>query len=131
MKRFAPGLNLDITKTTMSEETAYKIGYTLALGKWWRNNPEFPGNDVIPYYQQILNHVGYYAICGAKGCIRGCVECQEKSKNIGQNQFTVPIFPETPWELTPPESDKTGGIVEKAMLTEYFQTPDTDAGEWK
>ncbi len=131
LKRFAPGLNLDITKTTMSEETAYKIGYTLALGKWWRNNPEFPGNDVIPYYQQILNHVGYYAICGAKGCIRGCVEFQEKSKNIGQNQFTVPIFPETPWELTPPESDKTGGIVEKAMLTEYFQTPDTDAGEWK
>ena len=131
LKKFFPGFNLDITKTTMSEELAYKTAYTLALGGWGRQNPEFPGSYVNPYYRQILDHVGYFAVCGAKGCIRACMEFQEKTHNIGQSEFSTPVFPEKAWELPPPENDSTGGIVEKKALTELYQAPDLDAGEWK
>lgn len=131
LKRFFPGFNLDITKTTMSEELAYKTAYTLALGKWSRQNPEFPGADVNSYYRQILTHTGYFAVCGAKGCIRSCMEFQEKTKNIGLNSFKTPVFPGPKWELSSPEEDETGGIVEKKLLTELYQEPDRDAGQWK
>ena len=67
----------------------------------------------------------------AKGCIRSCMEFQEKTKNIGQHSFETPVFPGPKWELPPPESDETGGIVEKKKLTELFQDPDLDAGQWK
>ena len=131
LKRYFPGLNLDITNTNMSEEMAYKTAYTLALGKWSRPNPEFPGNDVNSYYRQILSHIGYFAVCGAKGCIRSCMEFQEKAKNIEQHSFKTPVFPGPKWELPPPEADETGGIVEKKKLQELFQRPDLDAGCWK
>jgi len=131
LKRYFPGLNLDITNTSMSEELAYKTAYTLALGKWGRQNPEFPGNDVNSYYRQILCHSGYFAVCGAKGCIRSCMEFQEKTKNIEQHSFKTPVFPGPKWELPPPETDETGGIVEKKKLTERFQSPDLNAGCWK
>ncbi len=131
LKRYLPGMNLEITETNMSEETAYRIGYTLAGGTWSRETPDLPGQSVVSFYRQMLSHTGYYAVCGAKGCIRGCVEFQEKARNIEQADFSVPIFPETPWELPPPESDDTGGIVEKKILVELFQEPDRDAGGWK
>ena len=131
LKRFFPGFNLDICNTTMSEETAYKTGYTLALGLWGRTNPEFPGNKVVPYYKQILEHTGYFAVCGAKGCIRACMEFQEKAKNITQHTFKTPVFPGPKWEFQPPEKDETGGIVEKKMLQDKFQQPDLNAGGWK
>ncbi len=131
MKKFFPGFNLDITNTTMSEELAYKTAYTLALGHWGRQNPEFPGTHVNPYYKQILSHTGYFAVCGAKGCIRACMEFQEKTHNIGQDTFNVPVFPGPKWELEPPEKDETGGIVEKKKLQELFQTPDVNAGNWQ
>jgi len=131
MKRFFPGFNLDITKSNMSEELAYKTAYTLALGSWGRQNPEFPGSCVNPYYRQILAHTGYFAVCGAKGCIRACMEFQEKSGGIEQSKFNTPVFPGEKWELPPPEEDETGGIVEKKALQELYQEPDTDAGSWK
>ena len=110
---------------------AYNTAYTLALGKWSRPNPEFPGNDVNSFYRQILSHIGYFAVCGAKGCIRSCMEFQEKAKNIEQHTFKTPVFPGPKWELTPPEADETGGIVEKKKQQELFQDPDLDAGCWK
>ena len=131
MKRFFPGFNLDVTKSNMSEELAYKTAYTLALGGWGRTNPEFPGNYVNPFYKQILAHTGYFAVCGAKGCIRSCMEFQEKTHNIPLDSFQTPVFPDGKWELPPPEEDQTGGIVEKKALRELFQDPDTDAGSWK
>lgn len=130
LKRYFPGFNLDITETTMSEELAYKITHSLGLANWWRQNPEFPGIQGYPYIKQISSHCGYLAVCGAKGCIRGCMEFQEKAKNIGQCDFKTPVFPEKPWELPPPEEDETGGVVEKKMLTELYQEPDLDAGQW-
>ncbi len=131
LKRYFPGFNLDITKTTMSEELAYKITHSLGLANWNRQNPEFPDFAANPYIKQISSHCGYLAVCGAKGCIRACMEFQEKTNNIGQAKFKTPVFPTKKWELPPPESDPTGGIVEKKALTELYQDPDTDAGQWK
>lgn len=130
LKRYFPGFNLDVTKTTLTEEMAYKMAYPLA-GGGWRATEEFPSSAINPYYRQILSHTGYFAICGAKGCIRACMEFQEKTKNIGQCEFKTPVFPGPKWELPPPEADATGGIVEKALLAKQFQEPDRDAGSWK
>ncbi len=130
LKRYFPGFNLDITDTTMSEELAYKITHSLGLATWGRQNPEFPGNMGSPYIKQVSSHCGYLAVCGAKGCIRACMEFQEKTKNIPQNNFQTPVFPGPKWELCPPHEDKTGGIVEKKALTELYQDPDQDAGQW-
>ncbi len=131
MKRYFPGFNLDITQTDMSEELAYKIGYTFAGANWGCRSTEFPSNYVNPYYKQIITHTGYFAVCGAKGCIRACMEFQEKTRNIGQDKFNTPVFPGPKWELDPPEKDRTGGMVEKKSLQELFQTPDVNAGSWK
>ena len=130
LKRYFPGFNLDITKTTMSEELSYKIAYTLGLGNWARTSPEFPSVMINPYIKQIGTHCGYLAVCGAKGCIRACMEFQEKTHNIKQDSFRTPVFPGKKWELQPPEMDKTGGIVEKKDLTELYQDPAKNPGEW-
>ncbi len=131
LKRYFPGFNFDVTKPEMSEELAYRMTYTMAQANWYRQNPEFPSNDLNPFYKQILDHVGYFAVCGAKGCIRACMEFQEKAKNIEQHTFKTPVFPGPKWELQQPEADETGGIVEKKKLKELFQDPDLDAGCWK
>ena len=130
LKKYFAGLNLDIANTNMSEDLAYKLAYTLACSTWYRQNPEFPGTDVNPYYRQILSHCGYFAVCGAKGCIRACMEFQEKTGNIEQRKFNTPVFPGPKWELPPPEKDVTGSMVEKRLLLDRYQDPDTDAGQW-
>jgi ferredoxin len=130
LKKYFPGLNLDIENTTMSEELAYKITHALGGANWGRTNPEFPGNMVNPYIKQVMTHSGYMANCGAKGCIRACMEFQENASNIVQDKFQTPVFPTEKWELPPPETDETGGIAEKKLLTELFQEPDLDAGQW-
>ncbi|MGI5868380.1 MAG: hypothetical protein ACOX9C_02905 [Kiritimatiellia bacterium] len=131
LKKYFPGFNLDIQNTTMSEELAYKLTYTLGLANWAGRNPEFPGSAANPYIKQIASHCGYLAVCGAKGCIRACMEFQEKARNIEQSTFATPVFPTKKWELPPPEADVTGGIVEKRMLTSLYQDPDADAGQWE
>lgn len=130
LKKYFPGFNLDITRTTMSEELAYKLTHSVGLAGWGRENPEFPGTMASPYIKQVSAHGGYLAVCGAKGCIRACMEFQERTRNIGQSEFKTPVFPSKKWELCPPESDATGGIAEKKALTEVFQDPDVDAGQW-
>lgn len=130
LKRYFPGFNLDIANTTMSEELAYKLTHSIGLATWGRENPEFPGTLASPYIKQVSAHCGYLAVCGAKGCIRACMEFQEKAHNIGQSSFATPVFPSPKWDLPPPEADATGGIAEKKALTELYQDPDRDAGQW-
>lgn len=130
LKKYFPGFNLDVTETTMSEELSYKITHSLGLANWWRRNPEFPGTQAYPFIKQIAAHCGYLAICGAKGCIRACMEFQEEFHNIEQDTFVTPVFPEKPWELQPPTADETGGIAEKKFCTDLFQEPATKPGEW-
>ncbi len=112
----------------MSEEAAYKTAYPLGLAEW-PASPEFPNSAVIPYYKQILSHCGYFAICGAKGCIRACMSHLENKKSIGQSDFLTPVFPDKPWQLDSPDQDETGGIAEGKYVNLY-NAPDPQAGSW-
>lgn len=131
LKKDVPGFNLDVRHSNMSEEAAYKMCYPLALAKWDLRSPEFPeGDTVMNYYNQIITHAGYFAICGAKGCIRACMDNLEKKKRIAQSNFKTPVWARPPWKLSPPEEDKGGGIAE-GKFPEQFNNPDPNPGGWK
>ena len=131
LKKDAPGLNLNVRHSNMSEETAYKLCYPLAHSKWGNRSPEFPdSNAVINYYNQIITHTGYFAVCGAKGCIRACMDNLEKKKRIEQSDFKTPVWPRPPWKLPPPEEDECGGVAE-GKFPELFNNPDPEPGGWK
>ncbi len=128
LKAAVPGFKLDVRNSNMSEESAYKTTYTLALGKWG-GSKEHNTDCVMPYYKQILDHVGYFAICGAKGCIRACMDSREKCHGIEQCNFHTKVFERKQWKLAPPEEDVTGGVAEGKYPEEY-NNPDPDAGKW-
>ena len=66
-----PGLHMPVAEQDCSEEEAYKL--THAIGRaTWRKTPEFPTGHVLDYAYTMLNGVGYYAVCGARGCVRAC-----------------------------------------------------------
>ena len=130
LKRDFPGLDLKVRESNMSEEAAYKMTYPLA-GARWIASPEFPeGNKAMPYYNQILSHTGYFAVCGAKGCVRACMDSLEKREAIGQCGFPTKVFQRKQWELDPPQNDETGGIAEGKFPVD-FNEPDAKAGEWR
>lgn len=91
----------DVRNSQMTEEEAYILTYALANATWGRK----PGNHaVIDYYNQIISHTGYFAICGAKGCIRACNDILEKSGRIEQTfhnhyykkeSWALPLYPQS------------------------------------
>ena len=103
--------------------------YPMALAKW-QPSPESPSDSVMGYYNQIISHTGYFAVCGAKGCIRSCMDSLEKRKNIGQCEFRTKVSPRPAWKLERPELDRTGGIAE-GKFPEMYNNPDTNPGAWK
>jgi len=131
LKKDVPGFKLDVRHSNMSEEAAYKMVYPLGTSTWGLRTPEFPDSKgVINYYNQILSHMGYFAICGAKGCIRACMDNLEKKKRIEQSDFKTPVWPRPAWKLSPPEEDQCGGIAE-GKFPEQFNNPDPCPGGWK
>ena len=96
-----PGLRLNVAKQELSEEEAYKLCYTVARGTW-RKTDEFPTGNVIDYYHTMLTTTGYFAVCGARGCIRACMVAMEKGNRVDakyHNEFRQ----RTPWRIPPPE----------------------------
>lgn len=101
LKKEFPNMAFDVRNSQMTEEEAYILTYALANATWGRK----PGNHaVIDYYNQIISHTGYFAICGAKGCIRACNDILEKSGRIEQtfhNQYykkeswALPLYPQS------------------------------------
>ncbi|HPO91548.1 MAG TPA: hypothetical protein P5270_05100 [Victivallales bacterium] len=128
LRKALPGFGIDVRNIDISEEVAYRLTYTLARGSW---SPceELPFDSIIPYYRQIINHTGYFAICGAKGCIRACMESLKISKRIGQCKFQNKIFQRKQWKLSPPAFDNCGGIAE-GKFPEKYNIPDRNAGKW-
>jgi epoxyqueuosine reductase len=129
LKKDFPGLRLNVRDTAMSEEAAYKLTYPSATASWLASS-EFPSSATMPFYRQIMAHCGYFAVCGAKGCIRACMVGLEKRKAIGQHAFKTPVFPRPPWKLDPPETDATGGIAE-GKYPDLYTKPDDQAGAWE
>ena len=85
----------DVRNSEMTEEEAYILTYTMAKGRWGRK-PENPA--VMGYYDYILTHTGYFAICGAKGCIRACMNALERSGRI-DNKFHNKFYYKNSWTL--------------------------------
>jgi epoxyqueuosine reductase len=96
-----PGLRLNVAKQECSEEEAYKLAYTVA-GATWRKTPEFPTGRVVDYYKTMLETTGYYAVCGARGCIRACMIALEK-RGIIESQFEQEFRRREPWVIPPPQ----------------------------
>ena len=54
---------------------------------------------MIGYYDYIIKHTGYFAICGAKGCIRACMDALEKARRT-ENVFHNRFFHKKSWTLS-------------------------------
>lgn len=106
-KKAFPNMAFDVRNSEMSEEEAYRLCYPMAMAKWYSIFNENDSNAVIEYYDYIMRHVGYFAVCGARGCIRACMNSLEKSKRI-ENRFHNNFYRKKSWIL----SNKPDKIVE-------------------
>ena len=86
-------------------------------------------ND-IQYYSYILNHTGYFAICGARGCIRACMDMLEKSGRI-ENRFHNRFYKKKSWLLPNKPETVSRGVnpFREAYLDEKY--PGIRAGEYE
>ena len=96
LKKDFPNMAFDVRNSEMTEEEAYILSYSVANAKWGRKPHT---NAVMEYYDYIINHTGYFAICGAKGCIRGCMDALEKAGRI-ENTFHNRFFRKESWSLS-------------------------------
>lgn len=110
LKKDFPNLEFDVANSDITEEEAYRLTYPLGLGTWGNNFYEENGGNIIKYYKYILNHCGYFALCGAKGCIRACMDSLEKSGRI-ENTFENKFYRKKSWNIpVQREGDKIGVI---------------------
>ena len=99
LKKAFPNMAFDVRNSEMSEEEAYRLAYSMAYAKLGTTYHDDNNPAVIEYYDYILKHVGYYAVCGAQGCIRACMNSLEKSGRI-ENIFHHPFYRKKTWRLT-------------------------------
>ena len=108
LKKDMPNMAFDVRNSEMSEEEAYMMSYTRAQGTWHR--PYDDTNDdvhIMHYYDYIKSHTSYFAICGARGCIRACMNMLEKGDRI-ENKFHNQFYKKS-WLLpNKPEKVSTG-----------------------
>lgn len=80
-----PGLYLPIPEQEVTWKEAWDLGWAV-----------FPS---VPYYEAI-SRWGVPALCGARGCIIGCMKHLEKRRCVKNRFHTRPVFSETePWRL--------------------------------
>jgi epoxyqueuosine reductase len=110
LKKDFPNLEFDVSATDITEEEAYRFTHPVALGNW--ANPFYEENNgsTIQYYKYILQHCGYFGLCGAKGCIRACMDSLEKAGKI-QNTFINPFYRKPPWEIKVEREGKKIGVI--------------------
>lgn len=94
-KKEFPNMAFDVRNSEMTEEEAYILSYSIANAKWGRK-PE--SSSVMGYYDYIISHTGYFAICGARGCIRACMDALERSGRI-ENKFKNRFYRKKSWLL--------------------------------
>jgi len=105
-----PNLQYNVPESNVTEEEAYRLAYPVALGTWTKSHYEENSGNVIKYYRYILDHCGYFAICGARGCIRACMDSLEKSKRIG-NRFKNPFYRKKGWILPVERTGEVRGVI--------------------
>ncbi len=105
-KKEFPNMAFDVRNSEMTEEEAYILCYSMAGANWFRK-PE--NTAVLGYYDYILKHTGYFAICGAKGCIRACMNALEKSGRI-ENTFHNQFYKKPSWTLSNTPEKVSDGV---------------------
>ena len=95
LKKEFPNMAFDVRESEMTEEEAYILTYNLARAQWWRK-PD--SHKALEYYDYVLKHTGYFAICGARGCIRACMNMLEKTGRI-ENKFHNSFYRKESWLL--------------------------------
>jgi len=108
-KKAFPNLELDAENSDVTEEEAYRLCYPMATAKWTRTPFDSPNGSVIEFYDYVMSHVGYFAVCGARGCIRACMDNLEKNNRI-ENTFNNPFYKKKSWILPNEMGDKKGRI---------------------
>lgn len=110
LKKDFPNLEFDAASADITEEEAYRLTYPLGLGTWGSSFYEENSGSIIKYYKYILDHCGYFALCGAKGCIRACMDSLEKSGRIN-NRFKNKFYRKKSWNIPlERQGDKKGTI---------------------
>jgi len=100
-KKEFPNMAFDVRGSEMTEEEAYILCYSMAGAKW-RRKPDT--SAVMEYYSYILEHTGYFAVCGARGCIRACMDKLEKAGRI-DSHFHNSFYKRPSW-LLPNQPEK-------------------------
>ena len=106
LKKEFPNMAFDVRSSDMTEEEAYILTYTLAGAKWSRK-PET--SKVMEYYDYIKSHTGYFAICGARGCIRACMNMLERTGRI-ENTFHNQFYYKDSWLLPNQPEEISKGV---------------------
>lgn len=109
-KKDLPNLEYNVSESNVTEEEAYRLTYPIALGTWTKNHYEENSGSIIKYYKYILDHSGYFAVCGARGCIRACMDSLEKSKRI-ENRFENPFYRKKGWKLPVEITGEVKGVI--------------------
>lgn len=104
-KKDFPNMAFDVSSSLMTEEEAYILCYNMAYARWFRK----PGGRVLDYYDYILKHTGYFAVCGARGCIRACMVMLERAGRV-ENTFVNPFYRKKSWLLPNDPRVVTGRI---------------------
>jgi len=80
-----PGYEFDPRRQDVSEESAYKLCWTMSMGRW-RRTEEDPSGFLIEGHARIKQWGGdgSYGIGGSRGCMRSCFNHLEKMGRIEQ-----------------------------------------------
>ncbi len=104
-----PNMGFDVDTSTLTEEEAYRLCYPMATATWTSTPYDSADGSVIPYYKYVMNHVGYFAVCGARGCVRACMDNLERNKRI-PNTFHEPFYRKPTWILENQPQEVRGRI---------------------
>lgn len=128
LKKDMPNLELDVANTEITEEEAYRICYPLAGAQWTNTVYDQGDSSILKYYHYVKSHTGYFAVCGAKGCIRACMDQLEKTGRI-ENTFKNKFYKKPSWKISYQKEKQAGAInpYREAYLDEHY--PGIRAGE--
>lgn len=105
-----PNFEFDVTKTDLTEVEAYKLVCALRDSEWVKT-PYLRSKYQLPQYPLVRKMSGgYFALCGAKGCIRECMNVLEKTGRI-ENTFDTPFKHKQSWHVDY-KRDKKYGVID-------------------
>lgn len=109
LKKDFPNLEYDVCSSNATEEEAYKLCYALMGASWSKTpfNPDGKSINQYPFHARVSG--GYFAVCGARGCIRGCMDALEKGKRI-ENTFETPFFRRPSWLMDYQRDEPRGKV---------------------